>query len=166
MDSPEYTIRVVCSKGTYIRTLCHDIGQLLGCGAAMASLRRTRVGQFYIEDAYKLSELQKFKDEGKLGEMIYPVDRMFEDLTGLTVKEEGWKVLVNGNPLKRTDLQYPQHLQQGERDNKREIADQEEFRVYSHDNIFFGIYRYEAKRGLLMPVKLFPGIEDKHADHT
>lgn len=158
-EPPEYTIRVVCSKGTYIRTLCHDIGQLLGCGAAMASLKRTRVGRFGIEDAYKLSELQKLKEEGKLGEKICPVDEMFTELSGLTVREEGWKSLVNGNPIKRTDLQQ-------EKDNKREITDQEEFRIYSHKNNFFGIYRYEAKRGLFLPVKLFPGIEDNHADHT
>lgn len=161
-DPPEYQIRVVCSKGTYIRTLCHDIGQLLGCGAVMTSLKRTRVGRFCIEDAYCLSQLQKWKDEGKLWEHICPVDGMFEELPLLMVKKDGWKMLVNGNPLKMEDLSQTREKEERE----REIADQEEFRVYSHTNTFFGIYRYETKRGLFWPVKIFPGIEDNHADHT
>lgn len=165
-DSPEYMIRVVCSKGTYIRTLCHDIGQLLGCGAAMASLKRTRVGKFCIEDAYTLSQLQEFKDEGKLGEHICPVEGMFEQLSRLTAKERAWKALVNGNPLKQADLQLTEHMQQEIEDAEWKITDQEEFRVYSHNGTFFGIYQYEVNRELFWPVKLFPGIEDNHADHT
>ena len=56
---PRVTMRVACSRGTYIRTLCHDIGQKLGCGGAMERLERTRSGNFKAEDAYRLSELEE-----------------------------------------------------------------------------------------------------------
>lgn len=53
----DFTLRIACSKGTYIRTLCHDIGAALGCGGTMSSLRRTRSGQYKIEDAHKLDDI-------------------------------------------------------------------------------------------------------------
>lgn len=148
-EHPEYTIRVVCSKGTYIRTLCHDIGQKLGCGAVMVSLKRTGVGEFDIKDAYKLSELQKLADEQRLSEAVCPVDRLFENLLEIIVKEDGFKALSNGNPLKVTDI-----CTEGT-DKNRKPEDGEQFRVYSHQHIFFGLYCYEAERRLLLPVKLF-----------
>lgn len=148
-EHPEYTIRVVCSKGTYIRTLCHDIGQKLGCGAVMVSLKRTGVGEFDIKDAYKLSELQKLADEQRLSEAVCPVDKLFENLLEIIVKEDGFKALSNGNPLKVTDICI-----EGT-DKNRKPEDGEQFRVYSHRHIFFGLYCYEAKRRLLLPVKLF-----------
>ena len=70
MSLPRVTMTVTCSKGTYIRTLCHDIGQKLGCGAAMESLIRTRVGRFKIEDAVTLDDLQKLADEDRLEEVV------------------------------------------------------------------------------------------------
>lgn len=70
IELPRVTMNVTCSKGTYIRTLCHDIGQKLGCGAAMESLIRTRVGRFKIEDAITLEQLEKFRDEDRLEEVV------------------------------------------------------------------------------------------------
>ena len=60
IELPRVTMRVKCSKGTYIRTLCEDIGTKLGCGACMESLLRTKVSEFYVEDALKLSELEDY----------------------------------------------------------------------------------------------------------
>lgn len=150
-EHPEYTMKVMCSKGTYIRTLCHDIGQKLGCGAAMVSLQRTVVGEFEIKDSLKLSELQKLADEGRLSEAVCPVDRLFENLDKLVVKEEGFKALINGNPLKRAVIRL-----EGIKENEAP-GDGEQFRIYSSGQVFWGIYRYEAKRGLFLPVKLFLG---------
>lgn len=70
MELPRVVMTVTCSKGTYIRTLCHDIGQKLGCGAAMESLIRTRVGRFRIEDAITIDGLQKMADEDRLEEVV------------------------------------------------------------------------------------------------
>ena len=148
---PEYTIRVECSKGTYIRTLCHDIGQALGCGGVMASLTRSRVGEFRIEEAHTLSELQKYADGDRLGEFVVPVERMFEGLPKITVKESAQKALQNGNQMKSSDFA------EWNKDANASLTlyDGREFRVYSHENVFFGIYRYEQKRKLFCPVKLF-----------
>ena len=70
MELPRVTMTVTCSKGTYIRTLCHDIGTALGCGACMESLVRTRVGRFKIEDAVTLNQLEKFRDEDRLEDVV------------------------------------------------------------------------------------------------
>ena len=65
---PVVRLRVLCSKGTYIRTLCEDIGEALGCGGAMQSLVRTRVERFFLQEAATLRELQEYKDAGRLSE--------------------------------------------------------------------------------------------------
>ena len=70
MQLPVVRLRVVCSKGTYIRTLCADIGQKLGCGGVMESLVRTRVGKFSLEEALTLEQLQELKDQGRLAEAV------------------------------------------------------------------------------------------------
>lgn len=80
---PEITFRVACSKGTYIRTLCHDIGQKLGCGGTMKSLKRTRVGIFTIDGALKLSRLEELAAQGLLEEKVIPVEAMFTELPAL-----------------------------------------------------------------------------------
>jgi len=142
-DSPEYTIRVRCSKGTYIRTLCHDIGQKLGCGGVMTGLTRTQVGEFKLEKAFTLLQLQQYADEERLSEIIFPIDGVFEKLSQLIVKEKSEKALWNGNQLKPGDVLI-----------SSEPVDGEEFRVYSHQGHFFGVYRYEERRGLFVPVKM------------
>lgn len=144
-NPPVYTIRVVCSKGTYIRTLCHDIGRMLGCGGVMESLMRTRVGEFKAEDASSLSYLQELMDAGRLEEVITPVEALFTKLSPLYIKEEGHKALNNGNQLKVSEC----------RNVTIPVNDGEEFRVYRTEGEFCGIYRYEAQRGLFCPVKLF-----------
>ena len=70
IDLPKVRMEVSCSKGTYIRTLCHDIGEKLGCGGCMESLIRTRVSTFRIEDAKTLDEIETLKQEGKLAELL------------------------------------------------------------------------------------------------
>lgn len=148
---PDYTIRVSCSKGTYIRTICHDIGQRLGCGGVMASLTRTRVGGFVLQEAYTLSQLQHFAEEGKLEQILLPVEEMFDGLLKLTVKPESFRALQNGNQLKVQDLV------EGEKQEvqRKNLQKGQEVRLYGPTGFFYGIYRYEEKRGLLCPVKMF-----------
>ncbi|MGI5935616.1 MAG: tRNA pseudouridine(55) synthase TruB [Oscillospiraceae bacterium] len=80
-----YALRVRCSKGTYIRTLCHDIGQALGCGGAMSSLRRVAAGGFRCEDAYAIEDVEKAVASGTMQELILPVDRLFMNFPAVTV---------------------------------------------------------------------------------
>ena len=95
-----YVLDVVCSKGTYIRTLCNDIGDTLGCGGCMSSLRRVKAGAFSIEKAHTIDEIQAAADNGGLDEIIIPVDRLFSAYPELTVSDTAEKKLRNGNVIK------------------------------------------------------------------
>ena len=138
-EHPDYRIRVSCSKGTYIRTLCHDIGGLLGCGGVMSGLKRTRVGEFRAEEAYTLEELQRRSDEGRLQEAIIPVEEMFREYPGFWALEADYRALQNGNQIK----------------TGAGFLDGEKVRMYSHEGIFYGVYRYDREKKLLAPVKMF-----------
>jgi tRNA pseudouridine55 synthase len=100
----EAILRVVCSKGTYIRTLCHDIGQALGCGGAMFSLRRTRVGPFSLsvnggapgKGAIAIDDVEGFSRDGRLQELIRPVDSLFAAYPAVTADETQKAKLLNG----------------------------------------------------------------------
>lgn len=144
-NMPEFTIRVKCSKGTYIRTICHDIGQKLSCGGAMVSLKRTKVGNFGIEDSYTLSRIEDMAKEGRLCEILLPVEKVFEKLPEIRVKEEVMKALLNGNQLRREDF-----LSLSE-----EALKAEEVRVYGSDGRFYGVYGYQEGRKLFCPIKMF-----------
>ena len=80
-----YLFRVVCSKGTYIRTLCHDIGARLGCGGTLSSLRRTRVGAFSIDDAVTMDEVLDAASRGDPTSYLRPVDSLFSNYPSLVV---------------------------------------------------------------------------------
>ena len=159
-DHPEYEIRVVCSKGTYIRTLCHDIGQELSCGAVMVSLIRSRVGIFNLQDARTLSELQTLSDEGKLQDVVIPVEKMFSDLPSIRVLESAQKALLNGNQLKDSEIVKCGKADRNTTDNaKKELEpmaeDNSEYRVYDAENRFVAVYRYDRERKIFTPVKMF-----------
>lgn len=146
MELPRVTMRVVCSKGTYIRTLCADIGNKLGCGGTMESLQRTRVGIFKLEEALTLSQLQEKKEDGTLPSCVKPVDACFEHLTALRVCPQHQKLLDNGNPLFADQML-----------ERIRIGEGEQVRVYSADGRFFGIYvKEEDKSRRFKPVKMFP----------
>lgn len=144
-NMPEFTIRVKCSKGTYIRTICHDIGQKLSCGGIMVSLKRTKVGNFGIEDAYTLSQIEDMAKEGKLCEILLPVEKVFEKLPEIRVKETAMKALLNGNQLKKEEILMLSD----------DALKAEEVRVYGADGRFYGVYGYQEGRKLFCPIKMF-----------
>lgn len=98
----DYILDVVCSKGTYIRTLCNDIGDALGCGGCMSSLRRVKAGVFSIEQAYTIDEIQAAANNGELDASLISVDRLFSAYPALTVSDTAEKKLCNGNIIKLT----------------------------------------------------------------
>lgn len=102
---PLVTMQVHCSKGTYIRTLCQDIGEKLGCGGCMQNLVRTRVSEFTLKDAKTLAQIEKFRDEDRLGELILPVETVFSSLTPVRVKPEAQRFLDNGNPVRAEQIE-------------------------------------------------------------
>lgn len=144
MQLPVVELRVVCSKGTYIRTLCADIGEKLGCGGVMESLVRTRVGSFSLEDAVTLDRLQELKGQGRLEEVIQPVESVFQKCPVLHVRKDMTKLLDNGNAL--TVEQTAE---------KEQYAEGRWVRVCWPDNRFAGIYAYDESRKRYQPVKMF-----------
>jgi len=95
-----YRIEVDCGKGVYIRTLCHDIGQALGCGAHMATLQRTKAGIFSLEDALTREQIDALAQEGKLEDALLPLDAPIQHLPAVHVGENARHAVLNGNPLK------------------------------------------------------------------
>lgn len=151
MDLPRVKLRVNCSRGTYIRTLCHDIGQRLGCGGTMESLIRIRSGQFVLEEAQTLSEFQKMADAGELEEALIPVDSLFGDLPKAAVRPEWIRLADNGNPLQEDALETDAPFGEGTR------PDGERIRIYGQGGRFYGIYAWKEESGHFKPVKLFLG---------
>lgn len=145
MKLPVVKMRVACSKGTYIRTLCADIGKKLGCGGTMQSLLRTRVGIFRLEEAITLNQLEKLRDEERLSQVLYAVDSVFENLPALHVCEEHCRLIDNGNAF------YPNQTEE-----KTKYAADEWVRVYGRGK-FYGIYTYEQEKHRYKPVKMFLG---------
>ena len=97
-DGSDVILRVCCSKGTYIRTLCHDIGERLGCGGCLAELCRTAAGRFSLADCLTMEEILSAVEQGKAEELLLPVDSLF-DCPAVTVAGEDRKRCLNGNPF-------------------------------------------------------------------
>ena len=138
------TFTVECSKGTYIRTLCEDIGNRLGCGACMQSLKRTRVGSFSIDNSYTLSQIEQMVQAGKTDEILTPIDEMFSDSRKIIISQEYDKLLYNGNKLPYNSIQGKNDVQHNE---------DEQVRVYDKNDEFIGVYRFEGNE--IVPVKMF-----------
>lgn len=100
-EDGEFLLDIICSKGTYIRTLCSDIGDALGCGGVMSSLRRVRAGAFELESAISMEYVGKMVQEGRAEEMMLPVDRLFVKYPETSVeKPEEEKAVLNGGGYK------------------------------------------------------------------
>ena len=143
MDLPRVRMSVHCSKGTYIRTLCHDIGGMLGCGGCMKKLLRTKVGVFELADTLKLSEIDQLAKEGLVEEKIISVDELFEDYVKVWMKKEFDVVVHNGNRIQKR--MFEQKLD----------SNAERLRVYDSENTFIGIFEYSKERNDYKPVKMF-----------
>ena len=95
----DWLLDVRCSKGTYVRTLCHDIGQALGCGGCMSALRRTEAGRFRLENACTLEQVQQAAAEGRAESLLLPVDSLFSGCKKLILRAGGEKRVRNGGTL-------------------------------------------------------------------
>lgn len=141
LDGPKrFKIRVNCSKGTYIRTLCTDIGKALGCGAHMGTLLRTRVGNYLLEDSLTLEELEAHRED--LAPYLKDLASLFKDYPRVSVNQLGEKFLANGNPLRI------QHIH--EQDLKLK---QGEYVCVYRGEAFCALYKWD--KGLLKVEKMF-----------
>ena len=137
IEADEYLLRIVCSKGTYVRTLCHDIGAALGCGAAMSYLRRTRAGAFSLSMAHTLDEIIDAVSSGDLDRVVLPLDMIFSDLPAITLDDAGMRKCLNGAAY---------HVD-------ARIEDGSRHRVYAPDGGFLALG--EAGNGEIRTVKSF-----------
>jgi len=144
INLPRVRMEVSCSKGTYIRTLCHDIGEKLGCGACMEELVRTRVSRFALNDSLTLEEVASLKEEGRLEDVIVRVDEMFHEYDALTLKDEFAAFAYNGNVF------FAKHIKE-----HVELKDGKLFRVYDEHGRFIAIYKYNKGKYLFKLEKMF-----------
>ena len=131
-----FTMQVHCSKGTYIRTLCHDIGEKLGCGAAMGELVRTRVADFTLDTVYRLREIEELCARGQIESVVRPVESMFPACPKAHVCSAKDKALYNGNIIKEEDVARVE-----------QAADAKEERYLFYDSFgrFVALYRKDGK---------------------
>lgn len=126
----DFTLRVACSKGTYVRTLCHDIGQALGCGGCMSSLQRVKAAGFTLEDSVSLEAVQEAVDRGEGEGLLLPVDAYFARngwKNSVTVRPDAEKRLRNGGCVPTPGMEA-------------------ECRVYSASGEFLGLGSSEGTR--------------------
>ncbi len=169
---PRVTMTVNCSKGTYIRTLCHDIGRVLGCGGCMEKLLRTQVDRFLLKDSLTLAQIEALRDEGRLSEAIVPVDEMFAAYPAVRTRPEADYLVHNGNQVKRELLQLdmlePDMQSGGQREQTLELRlasagteqegdDLSPVRIYDSEGQFIGVYEFQPEKDWYKPRKIFLG---------
>lgn len=143
---PVITIRVHCSKGTYIRTLCHDIGEKLGCGACMGSLLREKVGRFRLEDALTLGQIQEKAEDGSLSSVVTAPDALFSDYPAAVTEPQWDRLAQNGNAVTTDMIRFEGMMP-------------ERIRLYDSAKRFVGIYMWKDALNCYKPEKMFWGNE-------
>ena len=144
MELPRVSFTVSCSKGTYIRSLCRDIGEKLSCGAVMEKLIRTNVKDFSVEESHTLKEIEEARDNGTLDKLIIPTDMLLKELPELHIKndEMSVKLLKNGNKLSPKNF------------NENKIIEDTNIRVYDNDGKFAALYFYDKNKKQYVPFKI------------
>jgi tRNA pseudouridine55 synthase len=143
-EYPSFTFQVTCSKGTYIRTLCKDMGEAFGYPAHMSYLQRIKSGPFSLDDCYTFAEIEKAIDEDKISSLLYPLDRAFTHYPAVAIPAGRVRAIRNG--LSQI------HLQPGNWEEGQKIA------IYSPEGKFLAIHQVQhTEKGVeSFPVRVFP----------
>lgn len=144
----EAELTIVCGKGTYIRSLCRDIGKALGTCACMKSLLRTRSGNCFLKESLRLSEVEALRDDGSLEEQIVSVEQVFAECKAFRMKPEWDKLLLNGNHIMVQDCE----ITVSEAGEGSEVS-ANWYRAYDSTGRFLGLYEKTGKK--FVPVKMF-----------
>jgi tRNA pseudouridine55 synthase len=134
MGNYSYRFDVTCSKGTYIRTLIHDLGELLGYGACMTDLERVKVGRFDLADAFTLSEIEKMMENNQIESNLHSIDSLFDEYPKLVVSSEYDAYIHNGNKLP-TEFVHTYISIKG-----NELTLNKRYRLYDSNEHFVGLY--------------------------
>lgn len=158
IEFPYVIMEVSCSKGTYIRTLCEDIGEKLKTGACMGNLERIQVGKFRIEDSLTLAQVEEQKEH--INEIMIPIDAMFQTRS-IAVKKESEARIYNGNVISIRDIANIRN-QDGKIEEKEvRFSDGEKIKVYNFENEFVALYQYEKAENIFRVQKMFYEKTDK-----
>lgn len=141
IELPYIRFSVTCSKGTYIRTLCHDIGQKLGCGGCMEELIRTRSGNFDLEDSMTLAQVEEAVKNGTIENRVIRIGQVLKDYPEIFCTREGDRLLENGNALSEKMV----------RNNHKEGW----VRMCDSQGEFRGIYQWDNDKKRYQPQKMF-----------
>ena len=155
-DSPDVHLKATCSKGTYARSLCDDIGRALGCGGHLRALCRTRAGRFALEGSVALEVLEERVRAGRLGEVLLPIADALGHLPGVRVAPEAGALILHGNAITAgMVVQFPVEVSRGKLVRvlgfRKQLLSLAEAAVTSEE---FGTC--EATRIVLTPVRVFP----------
>jgi len=144
VELPFFTVRVVCGKGTYVRTLCADIGAAIGCGAALARLVRTRVGPYWLDAAVPWAELAQARDGAALWRRLLPSDSCLAHLAAIQLSEAAVAAVLNGRSVP-APASAP--------------STGGLVRLYAPGGVFLGLGRLNPAPGTLKPERIL------HGDH-
>ena len=158
----EYVIRILCQKGTYIRTICNDLGEKLGCGSCMTALTRTKTGQFTVENSYTIAQIRELRESGRLAEAIIPIDAMYLGCAPMELAPDYRTSIRNGNFLEPEwltpcDEPVPESFQSiyenllGEEESRC-------IRVYL-DGEFYAVYRKRGKK--YRPLQMYHEVDNE-----
>ncbi len=145
----EVKLIVDCGRGTYIRTLLHDIGEIHGCGGSMKDLVRTRVGGFNVKDSLRLSQVEEYVRQGTIDNHITKIDDLFLSYPKVIVSNKYNKLIYNGNSFREEHLDNLQEFIYDASQNNISV------RVYDSDGVFIGIYSYKKKDKVFHTEKMF-----------
>lgn len=143
-DEPSFRFSVQCSKGTYIRTLCVDIGKALGVPATMSALTRTMSGGITKEQCLTLEQVEEHMNNGTLENMLVASEQAIDHIPMAIVKNEKRRYAIQGQKLYWTDVTGHQLLE-----------DQSLVRVFDEENVFLGVFELDKKNHLVKPIKVF-----------
>lgn len=153
VELPRVTMEIHCSKGTYIRTLCQDIGSLAGCGGCMEKLLRTETAGFSVENAYRLKEVEEIvkgadQKGRRIEDILLPVEAALKDYPRIDAKPGMEKILRNGGRFLKEDISL------------KEESENSLYRVYDASGMFVGLFRYDPAVKMWKPEKMF--LESSH----
>ena len=152
---PVATVEVVCGKGTYIRSLAHDLGQALGCGAYLKNLIRVRCGLFDIEDAISVSQFEDACRYGYWQQLVYPVDSVLSHWAAMVVDDDAGQNIRNGRPLAVGNGDGSERSGSLEQGISAGSSVESRCRAYALDGRFLGGLRFNSERRQWQPEKVF-----------
>jgi len=144
---PLVSIDVECGKGTYIRSLAHDLGQILGCGAHLKNLVRLKCGLFEIDDAVSLSQLEDAFRCGYWQQFAYPIDILLLHYEAIIVGDDAEETIKKGSPLL---------LKDGDSTGYSDRPGQRICRAYNREGSFLGVLRFDPEKECWQAKKIFP----------